>query len=317
MQLPRISIVTPSFNQGRFLDEAMRSVLEQDYPSFEYIVIDGGSTDDSLEVIRKYEKHLAFWTSEPDGGPYDAINRGFARSTGSVMAWLNADDKFLPGAFAIVGEIFASLPHVEWITTNYPVTWDADGAVAKCGRFDGFSREGFLHGENLLGAGWLAMGWIQQESTFWRRSLWESAGGRLDTSYDLASDFELWARFFEHAHLYGVDSPLGGFRIHGDQRSLNHMDRYVEQALRALACHGGRPGNVLWGLAAKLACNVLPGSLVGRTGLLSRGAALVRDKDARWIVVDRYIRRGGLRWEAAAMRRRLKMPGASISLVSR
>jgi glycosyltransferase involved in cell wall biosynthesis len=94
--IPKISIITPSFNQAQFLDATVQSILSQNYPNLEYIIIDGGSTDGSLEIIKKYEKHLHFWCSEPDAGQYDAINKGFAHSTGEIMAWLNSDDMYCP-----------------------------------------------------------------------------------------------------------------------------------------------------------------------------------------------------------------------------
>src|SRR5688500_12214725 len=99
MHYPRITIVTPNYNYGHFLEKAIVSVLDQQYPNLEYIIIDGGSTDNSIEIIRKYEKHLAYWISEPDKGMYDAINKGFSRATGEVMAWLNSDDTYFPWAF--------------------------------------------------------------------------------------------------------------------------------------------------------------------------------------------------------------------------
>jgi len=238
--LPKISIVTPSFKHGAFLEEAIQSVLNQNYPHLEYIVMDGGSNDGSVDIIRKYEDRLAHWVSAPDQGQYDAINRGFARTTGEIMAWLNSDDKYCPWAFSIVGEIFADFPEIEWLTTLYPVIWDEKGRAVELEANSGFSREGFLRGENLPGCGWYARNFIQQESTFWRRSLWERAGGRLDTSYSLAGDFELWARFNKTAELYAVGTPLGGYRRHGVQITSTRMTQYLEQAAKAFFRHGGR-----------------------------------------------------------------------------
>ena len=106
MTPPRISIVTPSFNQGQFLEETIRSVLEQGYPNLEYMVIDGGSTDGSIEIIRKYEKRLAYWTSEPDRGQADAINKGWRRATGEILAYLNSDDTYCPNALRLAAEAF-------------------------------------------------------------------------------------------------------------------------------------------------------------------------------------------------------------------
>src|SRR5687767_2056706 len=122
--LPRISIVTPSYNQGRFLPHTLASVLGQDYPNLEYVVIDGGSADGSADAIRGRAAELSHWVSEPDAGQYDAINKGFARTTGEVMAWLNSDDLYTPWALQVVGEVFRQLPEVQWVTTLLPLHWD-------------------------------------------------------------------------------------------------------------------------------------------------------------------------------------------------
>jgi hypothetical protein len=223
------------------MDEAMRSVLEQPYPDVEYVVIDGGSTDGTVDVIKKYADRLAYWVSEKDAGHFDALHKGFARTSGEVMAFINSDDKYCPWAFQIVGEIFAKFPQIDWLTTMFPLLWDADGRATHCRYTEGFSREGFLRGENLrANNGSFSTHWIQQESTFWRRSLWEKAGGRVDRT-TIAGDFELWARFYQHAELYAVNTPLGGFRWHGDQVTGHHMDKYMKVCGEILARHGGRP----------------------------------------------------------------------------
>ncbi len=227
--LPSISIVTPSFNQGRFLNDALRSVWDSRYPHIEHVVVDGGSSDQSVDVIRPYADRLAWWCSEKDAGQYDAINKGFARTRGEVMAWLNADDKFMPWALEVVGEIFATHPEVEWLTTFCPVTLDEAGRATRCVP-KRFSRRGFRQGANLPGCGWLGAQFLQQESTFWRRSLWERAGGRVDASLRLAGDFDLWARFAQHAELYGVETPLGGFRYHGAQKTSLAYEAYLREA---------------------------------------------------------------------------------------
>jgi glycosyltransferase involved in cell wall biosynthesis len=240
-QWPRISIVTPSYNQEAFIDETICSVLSQGYPNLEYVVIDGGSTDGSVEIIRKYEHQLTYWVSEHDAGQYDAINKGFSKATGDIMAWLNSDDKYMPWTFQVIGDIFSTLPEVEWLTTLYPIMWDASGRATGCHYQDGYSRQGFFRGENLPGAGWYARCWIQQESTFWRRSLWERTGGYVDASLALAGDFELWARFFKDTELYGVGIPLGGFRVHDDQKTARHLNVYLKEAEGILRRHGGLP----------------------------------------------------------------------------
>ena len=238
-QTLKISIATPSYNQGSFLEETILSVIGQNYLNLEYVIIDGGSTDDSIETIRRYEDRLAYWVSESDAGHYDAINKGFSRTTGDVMAWINSDDKYAPWAFQIVAEIFASLPEVEWLTSSYPILWDEQGRAVACYYRGGFNRQSFFRGVYLPPSEHRkTKGAIQQESTFWRRSLWERAGGYVDASLRLAADFELWARFFQHAELYSVQTPLGGFRLHGDQRSVNRLDDYLEEADQVLQRFG-------------------------------------------------------------------------------
>lgn len=239
--LPTISVVTATLNRANYLGPAMRSVLDQDYPRVEYVVVDGGSTDGSVDLIRRHADRLAWWCSEKDAGHFDALNKGFAHTAGEVMAWLNSDDMYLPWAFQVVGEIFATFPEVEWLTTLFPLLWDARGRATHCKRVDGFSREGFRRGEYFPRNGALYSGWIQQESTFWRRSLWDKAGGRVDSSLRVAGDFELWARFFDHADLYGVTTPLGGFRIHGEQFTQTQIARITAVCDETLRRHGGRP----------------------------------------------------------------------------
>lgn len=239
--LPTICVVTASLNRAGFLEEAMRSVLDQDYPRLQYAVVDGGSTDGSIDVIRKYADRLKWWVSEKDAGHFDALNKGFAHTDGEVMGFINSDDKYCPWTFSVVGEIFSQLPQVDWITTLFPIIWDRRGRAVHCKYTDGFSRQGFLRGENLPGLGAHTTHWIQQESTFWRRSLWNKAGGKVDDSLRIAGDFELWARFYQHADLYGVAAPLAGFRIHGDQFTGTQFEKYMQICRDILAKHGGRP----------------------------------------------------------------------------
>lgn len=226
--LPKITVVTPSFNQGKYLEETIRSVLGQGYPNLEYIIIDGGSTDDSVGIIRKYEQQLAHWSSEKDAGLYDAIQKGFARSTGEIMAWINADDMYHARSLFRVAEIFQRFAQVKWLMgTNtffdeagHPFLYD-DLPYAQ--RWS-LSRMHLFDGR-----------FIQQESVFWRRDLWEKAGGMIDQSQSLAADFELWLRFFRHEQLYTTSFMLGGFRFRREnQKSYEQRDQYLAQVAALL-----------------------------------------------------------------------------------
>jgi glycosyltransferase involved in cell wall biosynthesis len=238
LNLPKISIVTPSWNQGRFIEETIESVLSQRYPNLEYIIMDGGSTDGSVEIIKKFAPQLAYWQSQKDGGQYQAINDGFALSTGEVMGWINSDDKLLPWCLQTVGDIFAAHPSVEWISSLFPFGWSESGKAATCRAAEGYSSEEFWLGHYLPGREKEGRYSIQQESTFWRRSLWDRAGG-LDVSLKFAGDFDLWARFFKAgAEVYGVGVPLGGFRHQQDQKSFQQEGANIKEAEESLARHG-------------------------------------------------------------------------------
>jgi len=237
---PRISLVTPSLNHARFLEAALRSVHEQGYPALEHVVMDGGSTDGSADILARWAGRLSACERAADGGMYDALQRGFARTTGEVMGWLNADDLHAPWTLSLVGDLFARFPQIEWLTTLYPMVWNERGHAVRIGYGGAFNARAFARGRNLAGAPWFAGGFVQQESTFWRRALWERAGSRIDTSRRLAGDFELWARFFRHAPLWAVAAPIAGFRRHGDQKTAHHMDAYRAEAEQVLRRDGFR-----------------------------------------------------------------------------
>lgn len=223
--LPSISIVTPSFNQAPFLAECIESVLGQGYPRLEYIVLDGGSTDGSPDIVRRYADRLAYWRSAPDGGQYAAITEGLQRATGDVLAWINSDDRLWPWTLKLVGLMFAAFPHVEWLT----------------GRRNQIGADGRLLGISVEFPAWShnhyarrdAPSAIQQEGTFWRRGLWERAGGYVGGEWGLAGDYDLWLRFMRHATLHQSDLVLGAFRTgRAEQRSLQFGREYVDEVVR-------------------------------------------------------------------------------------
>jgi glycosyltransferase involved in cell wall biosynthesis len=222
---PRISIVTPCYNMAECLEETMQSVLRQDYPDLEYIIVDGGSTDGSLDIINQYDEHLSWWISEPDDGMYDAIQKGFSESSGEVMAWINADDILHRRSLRTVGELFTAFPDVDWIQGR-PTWIDSVGRIINAtGSLKRWSRFDYYLGNYR---------WIQQESTFWRRRLWRQAGGYVSADLNYAGDLELWARFFRHAYLYSTDAVLGAFRYRSGQLSENRFGEYVQEAQRIL-----------------------------------------------------------------------------------
>jgi glycosyltransferase involved in cell wall biosynthesis len=210
---PRIALVTPVFNSGKYIEQTIRSVLMQEYPNLEYFIVDGGSTDGTVDIIRKYESQISGWISEPDKGMYDALNKGFARTSGEIMGWISATDQLHVGGLKVVGSVFREFPLVKWITGR-PTTFDEDGMTVGVFNLMRWSRSRFLAGANH---------YIQQESTFWRRGLWEEAGQYVDASRRMASDFELWVRFFRHADLYTVDALIGGFRLHAASMGVQHV----------------------------------------------------------------------------------------------
>ena len=298
---PLISIVTPSLNQGQYLRQAMHSVLDQEGVRLEYIVVDGGSSDDSPAIIREtaVDPRLVYWCSEPDAGHYDALNKGFARTTGEIMAWLNSDDLYLPQTLATVSGLFQENPQIEWLTTTQHVHFNARGEIILCRYVGGYNRASFWRGGNLISQPWFGRAMIQQESTFWRRSLWERAGGYLDASLSLAGDFELWARFFDLSDLYAVDVPLAGIRKHEEQQTAVARDAYLAEASAVFRTAGGRPyGRLqstirrgLWLLAGHRSYQRLPrrlGQLLAGMGLLYPAKVCAWRND-RWILVDDYV----------------------------
>jgi glycosyltransferase involved in cell wall biosynthesis len=283
--LPKISIVTPSFNQAEYLEAALQSILDQNYPNLEYIVIDGGSTDGSVEIIRKYADRLAYWVSEPDGGHMDAINKGFRRSTGEIMGWLNSDDMHCPWALKNVAHIFQDLPQVQWLSTRTQLRWNAAGEAVAAERAPGFARTWFYRGWHL-GNQWGFKCYIQQEATFWRRKLWEAAGAKVNARLLMAGDFELWLRFFEHADLVTTEIPLAGFRKHAVQKTSN-IHSYYAEAEQVLAPYRKTVIHSRWLVAALQRLHKLTGRGGRRFG--SRLAEVHYDTDAEsWRYTSYY-----------------------------
>jgi glycosyltransferase involved in cell wall biosynthesis len=206
-ELPRITIVTPSYNQGAYIEATLKSVLTQAYPALEYIVIDGGSNDDTPHILQRYTDQLAYWLSEADDGQADAINKGFARSTGQIMGWLNSDDVLLPGALWQVARTFQAQPQARLVTGLRQII-DADG------RHERYEMLWYPEHEVIRRAAFIA-----QETTFWQRSLWDAIGP-LDASYQFALDYEYWQRALAAGYTFTlIPAYLGGFRRHADAKT--------------------------------------------------------------------------------------------------
>ncbi len=216
-----------NLNNGAFLEQTIKSVIDQGYPNLEYILIDGGSTDNSLEIIHRYASHFAYWVSEPDKGHFHAMQKGFDKSSGEIMAWLNSDDKYLPHAFFTVAEIFKKYKHVNWLMGLAREYTEAGALVGQITLpWCRWSKYRYLTNDFQF---------IQQESSFWTRSLWEKAGGNLDLEYTLAGDMELWARFFRFEELHTTTMELAGFRHRKmGQKSKDGKNIYLEECLRVV-----------------------------------------------------------------------------------
>jgi glycosyltransferase involved in cell wall biosynthesis len=228
MSKPLISIITPSFNQAPFLEATMRSVLEQDYEAIEYIVVDGGSTDGSPSIIEKYAGRLAWWVSEPDLGQTDAINKGFAQARGEILAWLNSDDTYEPGALGEAAAFLAGNPKVGMVYADANFI-DAQGRAI--GRFDARQTD---YDMLLRGAVY-----IPQQASFFRTDLWHQVGP-LDPSFYFAMDYDLWVRLARLARIrYLPGRVWANFRLHGAAKSIAEDARCWPEMLRVHRREGG------------------------------------------------------------------------------
>lgn len=219
VHLPLISIVTPSFNQSAFLERTITSVLEQNYPRLEYIVIDGNSTDESVNIIRKYAHRLAYWCSEPDKGQTDGIRKGMAAARGNILAYLNSDDVLRPGALASVAKhLPVNTPH--WLIGNQQIIDEWDSVLCRRPVFP-FS----------LGDIWYNNYLIPQECTFFNRKMLEESGG-FDCSFHFAMDMHAWLRMASIRRPILLPDYIGCFRVHAAQKS-SAIEKYFQEGERA------------------------------------------------------------------------------------
>jgi glycosyltransferase involved in cell wall biosynthesis len=230
LNYPKISIITPSYNQAKYLERTILSVLNQNYPNLEYIIIDGGSTDGSKEIIKKYEKYLKYWISEKDNGQTDALNKGFAKSSGEILAWLNSDDVYLPGTLFKIANLFAENKFTDVVYGNMYII-DAFNKIIGERRLIPWipviSKLGTLYG----GYG------VYQPSSFWKRKLHFKVGG-LDTEFKFCMDNELQIKFvLANAKFKFVDEFLTAFRVHEDSKTVTLQEIQANEIKTAYKKH--------------------------------------------------------------------------------
>ena len=220
MNLPKISVVTPSYNQASFIERTILSVLNQKYPNIEYIIIDGGSTDGSVDIIKRYSSFLSYWVSEPDQGQADAINKGFLKSSGEILAWLNSDDMYLPGALHKAARAFAREPEASIIYGDYIKVDENDRCIA-LRRQPSFSY-------NICLFSYLT---VAQPAAFFRgKAVFDV--GLLDTRFHYAMDYDLILRLAKRGKVIHLPEYLAAFRLHSESKSVTIKPRFKEEDRR-------------------------------------------------------------------------------------
>jgi glycosyltransferase involved in cell wall biosynthesis len=225
--LPLVSIVTPSFNHARYLEATMQSVFSQDYPRIEYLVVDGGSADGTVEIIKKHEGRIAWWVSEQDKGQTDAINKGFARANGEILAWLNSDDTYEPGAVSAAVNFLQERPEVGMVYGDCNFINESGRVI---GKFNSAQtdyrllRGGFVH--------------IPQQTMFFRADLWRQVGP-LDPSFYFAMDYDLWTRIAARSEIKYVPQTWANFRLHTTGKTIVADDRCWPEMIRVHYRDGG------------------------------------------------------------------------------
>jgi glycosyltransferase involved in cell wall biosynthesis len=228
---PKISIVTPSFNQAQYIGETIESILSQNYPNLEYLIIDGGSTDGAVDVIRSYEKYLAYWVSEPDSGQAHAINKGFKRCTGDIVAWLNSDDLYTPGALHAVAEEFSRSPDARWVIGGV-VNFDSEHPAAE-------TAWEFNNVPDLIS-------WVTRECNphqpgiFWKRELLDRYG-YLDETWNYCFDAEFWCRLIANEVFPAeIDRVLARFRLHPASKTCASLAAFHSENVRLAEAYANK-----------------------------------------------------------------------------
>ncbi|MFC1701439.1 glycosyltransferase family 2 protein [Pseudomonadota bacterium] len=225
---PKLSIVTPSYNQGNYLEKTIRSVLLQGYPNLEYIVIDGGSTDNSVEIIKKYEPWLTFWKSEKDRGQSHAINKGFQQATGKIFGWINSDDYYYPQAFNDVAQCFLEHPDAGAVVGGGDMFYEAGNRLLQVESFEVTldSLYNFLHK------------FFMQPSCFFKQEVWNECGP-LDENLQLAMDLDLWLKIVKKQKFALTNKNLSCSLVHGSAKTTALAAESYATAILVIYSHGG------------------------------------------------------------------------------
>ena len=211
--LPKISIVIPSYNQGQYIEEAILSIIKQDYHNCEIIIIDGGSTDETINILRKYDQKITFWCSEPDNGQAHAINKGFAKATGDIIGWINSDDYYLPGYLTKVAHAFVTNKNLDFVYANSITLDERDGKFYL--EYGKYLKDSFL----IFGSV------IFSHTAFWKKEIHQD----LDENINCAMDYELWMRLLKNRNYKHLNYFGGVFRLHTESKSINSLNKLKEK----------------------------------------------------------------------------------------
>jgi glycosyltransferase involved in cell wall biosynthesis len=232
--LPRLSVVIPSYNQGDFIERTIKSIVDQNYPNLDLILMDGGSTDDTMAIVERYREHFTHIESGPDGGQSAAIVKGFGLATGKYISWLNSDDTYAPGALDAMGELLAARPDVAFAYGHTDII-DADDRVIAHKKSVRFS----------LGVMKYAFLTVPQMSAFWSKALYDEVGG-IDTSLRFCMDYDLFVRMASRSAPVLINKHIGNFRVHGLSKTSNlETVRQAEDAMVHTRYCSVKPSNAI------------------------------------------------------------------------
>lgn len=261
MNLPKISIVVPCLNMELYIEQTIKSIINQEYPNLELIIMDGGSSDSTLKILDKYNSFTTILISEKDGGQYKAVQKGMSLATGEILAWINADDIYYPWTLQFVSKVFLEDSTINWIG-GIPTTMNEKGEI------EGFSYNTPSRPKKYIQKGWFKagmFGYLQQEGMFWSRELWNKSGG-LDTTLKLAADYQLWIKFSNHAEMVSVGVPFACFRIRNDSRSRALETNYKNE-VNEVSCNFRKPNILFRLLSTNKHLNILARKLTFKRSL--------------------------------------------------